>query len=175
MLILLNAAGSSHSAQTDGPSQDDTYKAVFIHKFIQYVQWPDPDTSSVFVIGILGDTDVAAPLREIARKRTVGDRKLIVEPKKGIEDLGTCHVLFIAGSKQDLLEETKKQVEDRHILTIGDTEGFGHQGIAINFTFVKEKLKFEINRRAIERAGLKVGSQLLKLGIPVDEEKREGK
>ena len=42
--------------------------------------------------------------------------------------------------------------------------------MAINFVIIKGKLKFEMNRRAIEDAGLQASSQLLKLAILVEEE-----
>ena len=174
LLVLFCSAGGAPGvrAEDDQYTRADKFKALFIYNFIQYIQWPDSDTSGDFSIGILGDTSVAEPLREIARRRTVGDRKLIIEPVKEIEALGACRILFVAGSKKDQLEEIRQQAEDKHILTIGDTEEFAHQGVAINFTLVGEKLRFEIDCGAIERAGLKVSSQLLKLGILVHEEER---
>jgi hypothetical protein len=40
--------------------------------------------------------------------------------------------------------------------------------VAINFVLKGTKLKFEINQKALEGAGLRTNSQLLKLGILVE-------
>lgn len=65
-----------------------------------------------------------------------------------------------------------QKVKHKNILTISDSKGFAYRGVAINFIIVKGKRKFEINTDAIDRAGLRVSSQLLKLAILV---KGEGK
>ena len=42
-------------------------------------------------------------------------------------------------------------------------------GFVINFILDQNKVRFEINPRAAERAGLKISSQLMKLAIIVQE------
>ncbi len=54
------------------------------------------------------------------------------------------------------------------MLTISEEPGMAKQGTAFNFVIINDKLKFEANLKAIYLAGLKAGSQLLKLGILVD-------
>ncbi|MCK4640786.1 MAG: YfiR family protein [Candidatus Marinimicrobia bacterium] len=51
----------------------------------------------------------------------------------------------------------------RHV----NSKGFANEGVAINFVTVEGKIRFEINIRALESAGLRVSSQLLKLAILV--------
>ena len=56
------------------------------------------------------------------------------------------------------------------ILIISDSEGLARKGTAINFVIIDDRLKFEMNLKAIQDAGLRISSQLLKLAIPVDDE-----
>jgi hypothetical protein len=48
-------------------------------------------------------------------------------------------------------------------LTVGEAEGFAISGGVINFYTQNNKLRFEINPDAAERAGLRISSQLLRL------------
>jgi hypothetical protein len=48
-------------------------------------------------------------------------------------------------------------------LTVDETEGFAVLGGVINLTVEDNKVHFEINRLAADRAGLKIGSRLLSI------------
>jgi len=48
-------------------------------------------------------------------------------------------------------------------MTVGEVEDFARDGGVINFVLRENKVRFEINVSAAERAGLKISSKLLKL------------
>ncbi|PYV15768.1 MAG: hypothetical protein DMG21_14080 [Acidobacteria bacterium] len=48
-------------------------------------------------------------------------------------------------------------------LTVGESAGFAGLGGVINLTVEENKLRFEVNLDAAERAGLKISSKLLSL------------
>ncbi|MES1224887.1 MAG: YfiR family protein, partial [Bacteroidota bacterium] len=62
-----------------------------------------------------------------------------------------------------ILEKVEKRT-----LTVSEEEGYAKRGTAFNFVIKNDKLKFESNLNAINAAGLKAGSQLLKLAILVN-------
>ena len=173
ILVTLCSGILPLSAQTGDDRQDRqdmTFKAVFIYHFIRYIQWPDSGSDDAFVVGFLGDTEIRHSFEEIARKRKIGSRELVARFYDRKEDLGASHILFVSRNMQGQLQEILAQIKNKPVLTIGDIEGFARQGGAVNFTYGEGQLRFEINRKAIERAGLEAGSQLLKLGILVEEE-----
>jgi len=145
-------------------------KSTFIYHFTKYIKWTDSDSAEDFKIAILGDNDIITPLEKIANMRTVNNRTILIKHLENIQDIETCHILFISASKKDELDVILKKIEHKNILTISDSEGFAHKGVAINFVIIEGKIKFEINNRALERAGLQVSSQLQKLAILVEEE-----
>jgi hypothetical protein len=57
-------------------------------------------------------------------------------------------------------------------LTVGESEGFAVLGGIINFTVEDNKVHFEINRLAADRAGLEIGSRLLSIAKIVKEHSR---
>ena len=87
-----------------------------------------------------------------------------------IEDIQECEIVFVTASRGEDLERILQNIGDNNILTVSDTRGFAQRGIAINFIIEQGKIKFELNTRALKRAGLIVSSQLQKLAILVDEE-----
>jgi hypothetical protein len=57
---------------------------------------------------------------------------------------------------------------------VGDTDGFVQQGGMINFVLVNNRVQFEVNRWAIEVAGLKISSKLLSVAkLVVNQEPSE--
>ncbi len=59
---------SAPAQMADDISREDQIKAVFIYNFTKYIQWPESDTSEVFIIGVLGNSNLVIPLRRIAQK-----------------------------------------------------------------------------------------------------------
>ena len=78
-------------------------------------------------------------------------------------------MLFISNAFAPRLEGVLEKLKEKSTLTISDTPGLASRGAAINFVLANGKLKFEINRRTLNEAGLQASSQLLKLAILVDD------
>ena len=152
--------------------QDSKIKAVFIYRFIRYIQWPDLAAAKTFDIAVLGDSDIIDPLREIALLMSAKGKKISIKEFAEPQNLDTCHILFISASMASQLEKVLSRIKGKNVLTIGDREGLANKGVSINFIVLDEELKFQMNPRALERAGLKVSSHLKKLAILVEEEEK---
>ena len=154
------------------PEQAREYeiKATFVYHFTKYIRWPDIDSAETFDIGILGKSEITAPLEEIARKRSAYDKRIRILHFNSIRHVEDCRLLFIPSSEKENLQEILSAVENKSILTVGESEGFAREGVAINFIILEGKTKFELNSRVIDRAGLQVSSQLIKLAILIEQE-----
>ena len=87
-----------------------------------------------------------------------------------IEDLEECHILFISSSERRNLSQILRIVRNKSVLTVGDTKGFAYSGVIINIASEENRLGFEINVDAAQRAHLKLSSKILKLGKIVKED-----
>jgi len=163
---------SAANSEAAGASLEYKVKTAFLYKFAKYVQWPDSGGAEDFKIAVLGDSPITGPLKELALKPADG-RKIKVQRLRSAEEIGDCHILFISAAERDRLGEVLKKVEGRNILTVGDSKGLAALGVAVNFVVVEGRLRFEINRRAADRAGLQISSELLKLAILVEEEAKD--
>jgi len=148
--------------------QEANLKAAFIYNFINYIDWDAGNSNTDFVIGIVGSTDVTKSLIEFSKGKTAKDKKITIRVFNRPEEIENCQILFIPRnlpfSLRAILEKTNKGT-----LTISEETGFAEQGTALNFYIKNDKLKFEANIKAIDSAGLKAGSQLLKLAKIVNQ------
>lgn len=169
--ICVNIPSGARSQTTQKELLDR--KTTYIYHFTKYVQWPEPDTSATFNIVILGDSDIHDSLQELSEISEVAEKKINLKRIQSIEEIEGCHILFISGSVDSLLSQVLEKAREKNILTIGDTEGYARRGIALNFVLVEERtkveLRFEMNIKALDRAGLRVSSQLVGVAILVEE------
>jgi hypothetical protein len=161
------------SARTTGAqSQAGEYhvKAAFLFHFVQLVEWPagslgneiDPVT-----LCTIGEDPFHGDLDGTLAGKSVGTRPLRVRHLKPAEDLQGCQVLFVSKTDAARLGRLLEELKDGPILTVGESDGFVEQGGMIGFLLVENKVRFEINLEAAERAKLKISSRLLLLAKTV--------
>lgn len=173
LLVTVQARADSAS------SREYQVKAAFLYNFINFIDWPDEndentdtDKKNPIVIGILGKNPFGNAFEPIKDKE-VKDRKVTVKHFKNLEELKKiiesstaaqqCHLLYISSSEKENLKNILNLIKDKSILTVGDTENFLESGGIINFLMEDNKVCFEINKTAAERAKLKIRSKLLRL------------
>jgi YfiR/HmsC-like len=164
-LLLLASFGGRAVAQTQ--EQEARLKAVFIYNFIKYIDWDTIGTENDFVIGVIGSSGVTGPLMEIAKTNPVKNKQIIIRVFSKPEEIGYCQILFIPEKLPFPLHAILGKV-GRGVLTVSEETGYANLGTAFNFFIRNDKLKFEANLKAIYSAGLRAGSQLLKLATIVD-------
>lgn len=160
----LLSGGLGLSAQA-APPREYQLKAVFLFNFAQFVEWPPqafPDAQAPLVIGVLGRDPFGAYLDETVSGETVNDRSLVVRRYRRVEEIKTCHVLFISRSEVDRLEQILASLRHRNILTVSDTEGAAQRGVTIRFVTEKNKIRLRINLEAAKAANLVISSKLLR-------------
>lgn len=143
-------------------------KAAFIYKFTNYIEWDPQIANDNFIIGILGTSPIESKLTEIANTKKVNNKKIIIRKYNKPAEIGLCHILFISQNTSGPLKDIISKVAGKGTLIISEKAGYAAQGTGINFILANNKLKFEANPKALNAAGLKASSQLLKLAIIVD-------
>lgn len=150
-------------------AQDVNYKlhAGLLYHFTKHIEWPSAKRNGDFVIGVLGNATLFAAVEEMAKNRTVGNQKISVVNVKSAEDADKCHIIYVQRFQNGQFNAIYPKAKSAHVLLITEGEEGGKRGAGINFITIEEKLKFELNKAAIEDSGLKVSSELVKLSIPV--------
>lgn len=139
--------------------------SMMVFNFTKYVQWPDHATSGEFVIGVVGNADIYNTLNGWYGGKPRGSKTYIIKKFNSASEVTDCHVLYIDKAKSGEFEDVNNKVKGKGTLVITDKTGLGEKGSGINFKTVDNKLKFELNQKAIDASNLKVSGALSSMAI----------
>jgi hypothetical protein len=139
--------------------------SMMLFNFTRYVQWPDHDAGGEFVIGVIGNSEVYNTLNGWYGGKPKGSKTYVIKKFASAAEVTDCHVLFIDKGKSGEFEAANNKVKGKGTLVITDKNGLGEKGSAINFKTIDNKLKFELNQKAVETANLKVSGALSSMAI----------
>jgi len=181
-LLILAAGwimiGPPQSPAHAATSREYQIKAACLLNFAQFIEWPaaafaKPD--SPIIVGVLGDDPFGDALESTFRDESIHGRPLVVRRSRELDDLKSCHLLFISKSEKSRLTEILSGSGDTTAVTVGEIDEFAQRGGIINFYIDNAKIRFEVNPDAAQRKGLKIGSQLLKRARIVGSDPRKGR
>jgi hypothetical protein len=155
------------SAQPNQPSEYQI-KAAFLFNFAKFVQWPAsalPDPASPVVIGVLGRNDFGDALEQTLHGKSIDTHPVLLKVFHTVAEVTNCQVLFISTSEKGRLDKTLGGLQGMNVLTVGEMDEFISAGGMVNFVIQDNRIRFEINNDAAEKAGLKISSKLLSLAI----------
>jgi hypothetical protein len=164
---LLAATLAAHAPAASAPTEQEV-KAAFLYNFAKFVEWP-PNTRSApgpFVIAVLGPDPFGPTLDQVLAGKAVAGRPVEVRRCAEAAEARGAHIVYVAPREGG--PAVLRAVSGEGVLTVGDGEAFARAGGIIGFRLQDRKVRFDINARQAERAGLKLSSQLLKLARIVD-------
>jgi hypothetical protein len=175
LLALLLTLGTATS-RAQPVSREFALKAVFLFNFAQFTDWPTnavENSDSPFVIGILGGDPFGALLDDAVRNEQVNGRKIIVRRFLRVEDVKTCHILFIAQSEARRLDKIITDLKGRPVLTVSDIENSAQPGVCVRFINEHNKIRLRINTDSLKEANLVMSSKLLRVAELVTTDKNQ--
>ncbi|HZS46541.1 MAG TPA: YfiR family protein [Blastocatellia bacterium] len=149
---------------------DSQVKAAFLYNFAKFIDWPADafsSDSSPIVIGVVGNDPFGGALEQTTSGRSVNGRPIAIKRLRLGQDLRDCHILFVSVSEKRQLTAVMLSVKQASVLTVGDMDEFIDEGGVIRFLLEGDRVRFEINLAAAERARLKISSKLLSLAKSV--------
>lgn len=169
LLLGLLSLCSKLSAQT--PLNNGT-RAVFIFDIAKYIDYgPGFADSSVFRIGIL-DKDVALffEMGNLRKTRTkIQDKPVEIVKFNSENQITYTQVLYVNKAAGFNLNKVKSIIENRQTLLM--TEGYEFRESMINFIGVEGGMpKYGVNEDMINKAGMKVNSNMLFQAIKTKED-----
>lgn len=169
LLLTLSVALPPRALAQSDTLTEYQVEAAFLYNFAKYVTWPPRAFNAAtdpILIGVLGDDPFGDDLtRTVAREKPVQGRTFRVLHSRNAVELAGCHLLFISSSEEAKLAHhfAALQRANSAALTVGETPNFLEAGGAIRFVVENKKVRFEINARAAEAAGIVISSKLLNL------------
>jgi hypothetical protein len=155
--------------------QEVEVKAAFLFNFAQFVTWPETafaTPQAPFVIGILGDDPFGKVLDDVVSGEAVAGHRLVVARFRRIEDVESCHVLFVAALSPAEAPQLFAKLTGAPVLTVGDADAFTAGGGMIGFRTERNRIRLRVNLAAASAAHLTISSNLLRGADIVGQESR---
>ena len=166
LCLMLACSVLTHAVPAAEPIVDEyQVKAAFLFNFAKFVEWPTEafsDPNAPLVITVFGEDPFNGSL-EAVKGKLVNNRKLTIRRVRDIQDIGKSNVLFVSPSAKKDLARILETLQGQSVLTVGEDGVFTQCGGIINFVKEDNRVRFEVNVSAAERAGLKISSRLLAL------------
>lgn len=166
LLLLAIVVAPLKLAQGSSPSEYDL-KAAFLFHFGQFVEWPDKTFAkphAPLVIGLYGPDPFHGDLERIVANENINGHPIVVRQTVALSDLKDCNVVFINPQEQKNATAILTALKGAAVLTVTEEmDHFSQSGFMINLFVADDKVRFAINEKATERAGLKISPKLLGL------------
>ena len=151
-------------------AEEYAVKAAFLFHFAQFVEWPPEtfkDADAPLVYCTIGEDPFHGALDASLSGKTIGARPFQVRHVKQTIELQGCHVVFIGEKEKKLLPAVLEILKGLPTLIVGESDRFVQDGGTIGFCLEENKIRFEINLEAAQKAKLKISSRLLTLAKTV--------
>jgi YfiR/HmsC-like len=158
------------SPRSGTPSLEYQVKAAYLLNFTRYVEWPaevfdtpgDPVT-----ICVLGQDPFGSVLDATLRGRRTQGRTASVRRIDAVAETSGCHLVFVSRETWRNQPDLPRRLRAVGMLTVGESDEFAQQGGVIAFIIQNEAVRFVVNARARDRAGLRISSRMLSLAAAV--------
>ena len=159
LLLLIHV--NAHDAEAAGAKE---IQAAFLVKFTAYVTWPagtfaDPDSS--LIISIHGRDPFGTTIDNIARSYSSNGRNVEIRRCPNMDKSCSGNIIYIVPSGTDKGPSPLSVANSSAALLVGNEPKFLERGGMINFVKVGRKIRFDISKTNINKAGLEISSKLL--------------
>ncbi len=159
--LLLLLAAPLRAAET---VPDHQFKATCLFNFTRYIEWPVNSFTNArapFVIAIVGTRAVGEALTHLVAGEKIAGHPVTVRFCQKPDEARGAHLVFVASSEKADFPMILPRLTGPGTLTVGESEGFIELGGVINFIPEGEKVRFQVNPKAGDQAGLKISARLL--------------
>lgn len=146
------------------PVSEQAIKAGFVFNFLKFTQWPNAREADGRPLEICTP---GAPALDgqlaLLHGRTIGGRVIELRSHVAPGDWRACEILYFAENDSSRVEAALRALGTAPVLTVGDQAGFVQAGGMIGLRIESNRVRFDVNLAAAQRAGLTLNSQMLQL------------
>ncbi len=155
-------------AQSSTPTDYDV-KAAYLFNFGRFVEWPAHTVADGgdFTFCILGHDPFGPNLDHLLARETIDGKNIAVKRISTAHEAVGCQVLFMAAEQETHVSKVIEELNQEAVLTVSDAPKFSDRGGMIQFVMEGNRVRFEVNLSATQRAGLTLRSDLLKVATSV--------
>jgi hypothetical protein len=162
-------------AQAPKPTDYDV-KAVYLYNFGRFVEWPAniAAKNDSFKVCVFGQDPFGPALDTVLAGETIGGKSVAAKRISSPQEAVSCQILFLSAAEDSQLSKLMEALDKGAVLTVSDMPQFSRRGGMIQFVVEGKKVRFEVNLTAVQRAGLTLSSELLKVATTVRRNPSQG-
>ena len=148
-------------------------KAAFLYNFTKFVEWPATafeGSDGAFRVCIAADARFVAEIDVMLRGEQVQGRPVRLLVSEPADPAKSCHMLYFGANETGRAGRSLSVLKHAPVLTVGEGERFLEYGGMIAFLVHENRVKFDINKGVLDRAGITVSSKLLRVARRVHTE-----
>jgi hypothetical protein len=165
-LAIVALLGAAVICRAGEPSREYKVKAAFIYNFARFIEWPPevfPNSEAPFVVAVVGADPFDGALEQVVSGKKIGARRVEIRHFDSIDNIGPCQILFVPSTDDVSEARIIQKIGNDHVLSVGESETFAANGGTLRFFSEGNKIRFEVNTDAADRARLQISSKLLNL------------
>lgn len=139
-------------------AQESKFKALFIYKFAEYIQWPAEIQTKT--VGIVGSSEVFTELSAFAASK---GNMTVIRIKSPAES-NKCEIVFLPSTLDKLIEQYTSAIGNQGVLLVSESSTLVGKGSDIGFYLENGKLRFLISEEDIRSKKMTPSAKLLTLG-----------
>jgi hypothetical protein len=149
------------------PSLEYDVKAAFVLNFARYVEWPQSQRRPPLQICVLQTNPFGNRLEVVVSGEQWQGGAIEVRSVPDVRRGADCHLLYVPQAAAAGFAAAARTIAARPVLTVGEHERFLEQGGMIRLFLEDNRVRFAINQKAADSAGLLISSRLLRLARSV--------
>jgi len=166
MCLAFASLANQSFCQGPAPSQIDV-ETVYLFNFAKFVRWPAERDGEQLNICIAAQKAYSDSASRVVAGEQIGTRRLAVKLVSRPEDVSGCAILFVGLAAKDHLNDLLNAAAQHATLTVSDIPGFLEQRGMISLFVVNNRVRFSVNLENVDRSGLSLSSELLKVAVQV--------
>ncbi|MFD2229830.1 YfiR family protein [Alkalimarinus sediminis] len=139
-------------------------QAALIKNFTHLITWPKNDQRNAgptFNICVYNSDSLLEQFENIFSGKVIkGKATTIININSS--DLSNCDLAYVAGPSDKPIKSLLASAQALGVLTISSSNGYGEQGVHINFFERGNNIAFELNKKTLDNAGFEVSTQLFR-------------
>ncbi|NJK87608.1 MAG: YfiR family protein [Bacteroidales bacterium] len=149
-------------------AQEYRFKAMYIYNFTKYIKWPSAPNETEFVIAVLGNNEIVTELSEMAKSKTIQNKKIVIQKVAPSDVTDKFQIIYISRDYNNQIQKVTSSVADKPVLVITEKNNACQEGSCINFIQKSDNLGFQLHKGNITKKGIVLNSTLLNLGEVVE-------
>lgn len=145
--------------------RESQLKSAIVYRFLSFVEprVAAPESQRPWVIGIMARDPLPESFTRTVTGKLLKGRLISVLALNSPDNAARCDVVFLDAAHSHQLPHVLRAIADRSVLVVGEGSAFLERGGMIALMEEGDRIQFEVNLAAAERAGLQFRAQLLKL------------